>query len=230
MSTLLLRLAAPLQAWGTDSKFEIRRTNREPSKSGVIGMLAAALGLPRNADLSELATLHFGVRVDRNGEVIKDYHTAKGKEAFVTERYYLSDAVFLVGLDSENRLLLEKLETALRYPYFPLFLGRRSCPPTLPLVLGIRDKNLETALREEENLNSIPESVRKSYRYIRLDCEPGEQMGAIARDLPISFNSEKREFGFRRAREVWLSEDEKIMEKEKLDYSVTREHDAMAEL
>ena len=97
MSTLLLRLAAPLQAWGTDSKFEIRRTNREPSKSGVIGMLAAALGLPRNADLSELATLHFGVRVDRNGEVIKDYHTAKGKKAFVTERYYLSDAIFLVG-------------------------------------------------------------------------------------------------------------------------------------
>ncbi|MBF0995529.1 MAG: type I-E CRISPR-associated protein Cas5/CasD [Lachnospiraceae bacterium] len=229
MSTLLLRLAAPLQAWGTDSKFEIRRTNREPSKSGVIGMLAAALGLPRNADLSELATLHFGVRVDRNGEVIKDYHTAKGKKAFVTERYYLSDAIFLVGLESENRLLMEKLETALKHPYFPLFLGRRSCPPTLPLVLGIRDKNLETALREEENLNSIPESVRKSYRYIRLDCEHGERMGAIVRDLPISLNPEKREFGFRRAREVWLSEDERIME-EKLDYAVTREHDAMEEL
>ena len=42
MSTLLLRLAAPLQAWGTASKFERRRTQREPSKSGVIGMLAAA--------------------------------------------------------------------------------------------------------------------------------------------------------------------------------------------
>ena len=124
---------------------------------------------------------------------------------------------------------MEKLETALKHPYFPLFLGRRSCPPTLPLVLGIRDKNLETALREEENLNSIPESVRKSYRYIRLDCEHGERMGAIVRDLPISLNPEKREFGFRRAREVWLSEDERIME-EKLDYAVTREHDAMEEL
>ena len=59
MSTLLLRLAAPLQAWGTDSKFETRRTNQEPSKSGVIGMLAAALGLPRDADLSALAALVF---------------------------------------------------------------------------------------------------------------------------------------------------------------------------
>ena len=76
MSTLLLRLAAPLQAWGTDSKFEVRRTNREPSKSGVIGLLAAALGLRRDADLSKLSALRFGVRVDRNGEVIKDFHMA----------------------------------------------------------------------------------------------------------------------------------------------------------
>ena len=43
MATLLLRLAAPLQAWGADSKFETRKTNREPTKSGVIGLLAAAL-------------------------------------------------------------------------------------------------------------------------------------------------------------------------------------------
>ena len=49
MATLLLRLAAPLQAWGSDSKFETRKTNREPTKSGVIGLLAAALGLRRPA-------------------------------------------------------------------------------------------------------------------------------------------------------------------------------------
>ena len=46
MATLLLRLAAPLQAWGADSKFETRKTAREPTKSGVIGLLAAALGEP----------------------------------------------------------------------------------------------------------------------------------------------------------------------------------------
>ena len=39
MATLLLRLAAPLQAWGADSKFETRKTGREPTKSGVIGLL-----------------------------------------------------------------------------------------------------------------------------------------------------------------------------------------------
>lgn len=44
MSTLLLRLAGPLQAWGTESKFETRRTEREPTRSGVVGLLMAALG------------------------------------------------------------------------------------------------------------------------------------------------------------------------------------------
>ena len=58
MATLLLRLAAPLQAWGADSKFETRKTGREPTKSGVIGLLAAALGLRR--DESEALT-----RLDR---------------------------------------------------------------------------------------------------------------------------------------------------------------------
>ena len=235
MSTLLLRLAAPLQAWGTESKFESRRTQREPSKSGVIGMLAAALGLRRDADLSELSALRFGVRVDREGEVIKDFHTAQAVKSekkakkekdeepeiigYVTSRYYLSDAVFLVGLESEDHALLEKIETALRKPCFPLFLGRRSCPPTLPLVLGLREKDLETALREEENQNQNARSNKRMRRYIRLDCMPDELEGAVVRDLPISFSPYKREFGYRRAKEIWLQVDEN-----------TEEHDAMAEL
>ena len=224
MSTLLLRLAAPLQAWGTDSKFEVRRTNREPSKSGVIGLLAAALGLRRDADLSELSALRFGVRVDRNGEVIKDFHMAKAeKTSYLTYRYYLSDAIFLVGLESEDRSFLEKIERALRNPCFPLFLGRRSCPPTLPLVLGIREGALEIALQEEENQNKNPNSIRQSHRYIRLDCDVAEQGGAVVQDLPISFNPMKREFGYRRAKEIWLRDDVNTEES-------AEEHDAMAEL
>ena len=146
MSTLLLRLAAPLQAWGTDSKFEVRRTNREPSKSGVIGLLAAALGLRRDADLSKLSALRFGVRVDRNGEVIKDFHMAKAEK-----------------------------------------------------------------------------TIRQSHRYIRLDCGVGEQEGAVVQDLPISFNPMRREFGYRRAKEIWLRDDVNTE-------GSAEEHDAMAEL
>ncbi|MFR9308137.1 MAG: type I-E CRISPR-associated protein Cas5/CasD, partial [Lachnospiraceae bacterium] len=99
MSTLLLRFAAPLQAWGTDSKFEVRRTDRNPSKSGVIGLLGAALGIPRDGDFSALRRLKMGVRVDREGVLLRDYHTAhapEGKASYITHRYYLSDAIFLV--------------------------------------------------------------------------------------------------------------------------------------
>ncbi len=71
MSTLLLRLAGPLQAWGTESRFNTRQTGPLPSKSGVIGLLAAALGLSRDADLSALRELRFGVRTDQSGELLR---------------------------------------------------------------------------------------------------------------------------------------------------------------
>ena len=121
MATLLLRLAAPLQSWGADSKFETRKTNREPTKSGVIGLLAAALGLRWDdaVGLARLNGMHFAVRADREGSLLVDFHTAnreedrkKGKAPYVTYRHYLQDAVFLVGLESEDTALLQELETA----------------------------------------------------------------------------------------------------------------------
>ena len=82
MSTLLLRLAAPLQAWGINSKFDIRKTEREPSKSGVVGLLAAALGRRRDESLDDLTALTFGIRSDKEGELLKDFHMVlKDKKA-----------------------------------------------------------------------------------------------------------------------------------------------------
>ena len=112
MATLLLRLAAPLQAWGADSKFETRKTGREPTKSGVIGLLAAALGLRRDEREAplRLTGLRFGVRVEREGQLLVDYHTAKTqdeKTSYVTYRHYLQDAVFLAGIESEDAALLQ---------------------------------------------------------------------------------------------------------------------------
>ena len=138
MATLLLRLAAPLQAWGADSKFETRKTAREPTKSGVIGLLAAALGLRRDETepLTRLAQLRFGVRVEREGQLLVDFHMARNEEkdrSYVTYRHYLEDAVFLVGLESEDTALLQELAEALTHPVFPLYLGRRACPPTAAL-------------------------------------------------------------------------------------------------
>lgn len=217
MSTLLLRLAAPLQSWGIDSKFDIRRTGREPSKSGVIGLICAALGIKRDDDemVSQLATLRFGVRVDKEGHFVRDFHMVRSKkeESYVTNRYYLADAEFLVGFESVDEELLKKIEYALLNPVFPLYLGRRSCPPTGRLCLGIRKLELEEALLEEEFRNESIETVR-----IVMDAKKGED-GNIVKDLPISYNPEHRKHMFR-----------KVTEK----YRAVREplqcHDPMAEL
>lgn len=198
MATLLLRLAGPLQAWGAESKFEIRRTLGFPTKSGVIGMLAAALGMSRDDPPDPLNELKFGVRIDREGAYLRDYHTAHGKkekDAYITQRYYLEDAVFLVGLESGDTALLEKLQEALCHPVFPLFLGRRSCPPTMPLQLGIRDADLLTALREEPWLLAEwrQKNANDSERKLRIltDADHAEE-GAPLRDLAVSFRNAHR--------------------------------------
>lgn len=191
MSTLLLRLAGPMQSWGVDSKFDVRRTGREPSKSGVLGLVAAALGIPRQdrAALQALASLRFGVRVDREGVMMRDYHTARaeGGSAYVTNRYYLADAAFAAGLESGDRGQLEQIAQALQAPAFPLYLGRRSCPPVGRVFLAILDLPLEAALRA----NAPAEATR-----LVMDAESGEP-GELTRDVPVSFDPRRREYGYR---------------------------------
>ena len=212
MSTLLLRLAGPMQAWGTASRFNIRQTGTYPSKSGVVGLLAASLGLRRDADLTALRALRFGVRADQAGTLLRDYHMVhylKGKkeDADETERYYLADAVFLAGLESGDRPFLEELDAALRNPVWPPYLGRRSCPPTLPLALGIRDAGLYDALCQEPW--QVPEWRRTQWLRKHPDALPslpitmdadGTGYGrAVSQDDPISFDQRDRRYGFRAA-------------------------------
>lgn len=202
MSTLLLRLAAPMQAWGIDAKFERRGTQRTPSKSAVIGLVAAALGRRRNESIEDLQALHFGVRVDREGTLLRDYHTAKSKkDSYVTQRYYIADAVFLVGL-AGNADLLTEIEEALEYPAFPLFLGRRSCPPEGKLLLGIRNgKALLEALHEEPWLVSDWARRREDAEvHLRIvaDADDASTNVYFQRDIPLSFDQSHRKFGFRR--------------------------------
>jgi len=164
MATLLLRICGPMQSWGTRSRFTERDTELEPSKSGVIGLLCAALGWPRDRDVSQLAALRMGVRVDREGTMARDYHTAGGggggivrasgslsRDAVLSNRYYLAGADFLVGLEGE-RELLEEIEAALRNPVWQLSLGRKSFVPSVPVYLpkgGIREAGLQDALEAE---------------------------------------------------------------------------------
>jgi CRISPR system Cascade subunit CasD len=198
MSTLLLRLAGPLQAWGIDSKFEIRRTQRIPTKSGVVGLLATALGRKRDAPLEDLNALHFGVRVDQEGSVLRDFHVAKSEtDSYTTHRDYLADAIFLVGLESEDERFLEELDQALRSPAFPLFLGRRSCPPTLPLTLGLRAQSLVEALTHEPWQKPAWRQRKGELLPLVTDVLPGESTTAVQRDVAISFGILRREYVWR---------------------------------
>lgn len=204
MSTLLLRLAAPLQSWGVASKFDTRDTAREPTKSGVIGLLAAALGRSRTEGLDDLKDLCFGVRIDQQGTSLRDFHTARLNEKdppFVTTRYYLADAVYLVGLEGEDDFL-QKLAEALENPVFPLYLGRRSCPPVGRLVLGLRERDLRQALEEEpwqacEWFQKKQKNLGEVKLTIVCDAQPNEQGAFLRRDLPVSFDQRHRRYGFR---------------------------------
>jgi CRISPR system Cascade subunit CasD len=224
-STLRLWLAGPLQAWGVASRFEVRTTELAPSKSGVLGLVCAALGRPRSAPIDDLATLRFGVRVEQPGSVLRDYHTvgagvraggiavASGAKArgIQTERFYLQDAAFVAGLEGHDEALLSELHRALASPRWLLGLGRRSCVPAGPLVdnSAIFDGDLEAALRtpwrpagqaERERVPAWPYE-REELTQLILEDPDGE---VELQDQPLGSAFEARTFAVRRARSTWV--------------------------
>lgn len=194
MTTLLIRLQAPMQSWGISSHFTNRDTGREPSKSGVIGLICAALGRPRNADLSDLNNLRMGVRVDREGILQKDFHIAqdvflaagKGtKNSEISDRYYLADAAFLVAFEGSQELLIE-IHQALKSPHWALYLGRKAFPPGKPVWLknGLLDQPLLEALKQ------FPSIVKDETQDVRLIIE-SENGEFVRTDIPINFKDRK---------------------------------------
>ncbi|MFK4694195.1 type I-E CRISPR-associated protein Cas5/CasD [Streptomyces pristinaespiralis] len=209
MSVLTLRLAGPLQSWGASARFARRTTEAAPTKSGVIGMLAAAAGIERGDDerLAPLAALKFGVRIDQPGTRVRDFHTAHhgvtGKSMPLSERFYLADAVFVAALEGD-RPLLGELHAALRAPVYAPFLGRRSCPPSLPVELGLHDEGgLVDVLREVPWQASA--WYRRQYRgrddieltVLREASEDEQQAADVLRDQPLSFAAEHRRHALR---------------------------------
>lgn len=207
MDTLLIRLIAPMQSWGVQSNYTTRDSGLEPSKSGVIGLLCAALGRPRDAALDDLAALRMGVRVDREGTLRSDFHIAqdvldsdgKGiRKSIVTNRYYLANAAFLVGLEGSRKLLLE-LQSALQKPVWTLFLGRKAFPPALPVRLGDgyqENTALEEALSRYGRIVKQPHNGSQKMRFV-IEAPDGEQ---VRTDVPVSFAA--RRFSSRRVKIV----------------------------
>lgn len=214
MPTLLLRLQGPMQSWGTRSRFDYRDTWPYPTKSGVVGLLAAALGRDRTEDISDLAALRMGVRVDRRGVLRVDYQTAVGVLRANQEscgnvqswRYYLSDAAFLVGLEGSEGLLTE-CHNALLNPRFVLYLGRKGYVPSPPPYLsdGLRREPLEEALRSYPYL--FPQKPEEGL-LLALEALPGA--GRLVYDQPIAPFSERR-FGARYVREEVLSSEQVLV-------------------
>lgn len=179
---LFLRLEGPLQSWGERARWSVRDSAPEPTKSGVVGLLGCALGVSEDDDLRKISrAIKIGVRCDRPGTVLIDYHTvvggvmsAEGKvkrnattkepETVVSLRYYLCDASFLVAIQSDPQWI-ERLAFAVQHPVWPYYLGRKACPPTCPIYDG------------EGTYSSLEEAIKKDkigkVRAV-LECLPGE--------------------------------------------------------
>jgi len=154
--SLVMLLTGPLQSWGgpTPGVYE-RPTEPMPTLSGIIGILANALGHRRGDDITDLASGTLTVRADRPGVRLTDYHTIGSGDRVApvmdggrgrtipTERHYLADAAFLAvytpspGADVDT----ERLLSALDNPARPLYLGRRSCPPATRIGVTVADRD-----------------------------------------------------------------------------------------
>lgn len=199
---LVLRLAGPLQAWGSKSQFNRRETDNQPTKSGVIGLLAAADGRIRSDPIVDLIGLQLGVRVDQEGSLLRDYHTVsdlrgrpllaakvnkKGRQAptspakytGVTQRFYLQDAVFVAAV-SGDRALLEGLAVAVQRPGFPLALGRRSCIPSQPILVAPDTDDLLWTDSIDAVLRAVPWQASMAHRR-RL-----ERQGRLTRTIRLA--------------------------------------------
>lgn len=227
MGVLLLKLAGPLQSWGADSRFVERKTRHEPTKSGVVGILASALGRRREDSIDDLASLKMAVRIDQEGHYESDFQTAHPRRYSTKEerwtfakkangtmeslplsrRYYLSDAVFVVAIGVEDERLQE-LANALLHPCFPLYLGRRACPPSEKLLLGCRPgAELMNALSVEPWQASNRHVIRRHRCEAQVQLEVLRDMvsGEVevdfsedVRDVPLSFSQEHRQYALRR--------------------------------
>ena len=219
MKHLALFLRAPLQSWGVSGKFGERPTMSFPSKSGVLGLLAAATGIDRSDDawLGRAAKMRFSVRAYRTGPRLSDYHTVGGGyrtdkdhprerrcvpataedgkpgNTALTRREYLQDTVFGVVLSGDDDLLLEQISNGIQDPVWGIWLGRKSCIPTAPVFAGLtesEDKAWAFLAKRAEALDEQSEACHSAV----VECEPSQADDLIP-DVPLSFA--RRTYGVR---------------------------------
>lgn len=220
-AALALRLRGPLQSWGFESRYSHRNTGLMPTKSALVGMCCAAMGIPRGSPdetgilaefrrtrLLTVATHSVRGRMVRGRTVrrIQDYHTvgntltAEGtvKDTQLTYRQYLCDAAFVAIFDGDSEFL-SRVASALANPVWGLWLGRKACIPSEPVLVREGESLLfpdrEAALRNL--LDGQPYTMfahQEEVDGIDVDSD------AIA-DTPLSFAIDRREYQSRRVRQ-----------------------------
>jgi CRISPR system Cascade subunit CasD len=189
-----------MMSWGDHSRFTIRDTRREPTKSAVIGLLCAALGRPRWEPVADLTALKMGVRINQEGLVQCDYHTVQDSikssgskgDTVISQRYYVADADYLVGLEGSDLAFLETLNAALQAPVWQLYFGRKSFVPSRPVQVGVVDEPLLEALGHPIQLKQA--FAHKLPSQLRGLVEVSDSLD-VRQDVPIDW--QKRLFGSR---------------------------------
>lgn len=220
---LVLRLEGPLQSWGTDSQYNRRATGTMPSKSAVLGLMCAAMGLERGSGEEQTLLVQFAdipmlaVHVPRTsgsrpplklGRMI-DFHTVQGtrkagkglKDCHITRRHYLEDGSFRVFFNGEKKLL-EHVGAALRNPVWGLWLGRKCCLPSAPVFAGIFPD-------EAKAVTAMLDDALACFTHMR-EVACFEDGNCSLRDQAVSLLSENRQFTVRRVRSLpaWTGKEE----------------------
>jgi CRISPR system Cascade subunit CasD len=211
---LALRLDGPLQSWGFDSQYNRRNTGLMPTKSAIAGMCCAAMGLPRGSDKEQEFLTKFGMvrmttiaipkqwtKKDLPVRRLQDYHTvqntrrasgALNTDCVLTHRQYLTDAVFGVLLEGPAVVLAE-ISEALADPKWGIWLGRKTCIPSTPVLVGMSETR-DNALRLLVGERALESFTRQE------EAENFAEGRDSIPDTPVSFATDRRLFSPRRVR------------------------------
>lgn len=219
---LILRLDGPMQAWGAHTFEDFRPSNLFPTRSGLLGLLGACLGIDRSdhVGLEQLAqSVEFTVRADRavvrpdadrpiakSAVKLSDFHTvlaarkvdgSANENPVVSRREYLFDAAFTVAIGEKQKasVTLSAVADALLRPCFTPLLGRRSCPITCPLLDG---PPIEAGDAKAALANAVPGG---GLIYAEGDLVSSQPLRI--RDVPM--HGHHRQFG---TRQVYLHKEE----------------------
>ena len=234
MKHLALYLRAPLQSWGASSKFGDRGTIDAPTRSGLFGLIAAACGIDKNDEtadrewLAHAAKLSLTVLAFRRGDRLTDYHTVGARYSkndpwqrrmiptraedgkpkdypTETHRDYLTDSVFGAVISGDDELVA-KMAEGLANPVWGVWLGRKSCIPTEPILVGLFDSDEAARQALDARLRASLErgggkvggkSESEAVKFDLVEAAAGEAEETLL-DIPVSFN--RRQFHARRIR------------------------------